>query len=304
MFKPVMDNIYMLSTTDKGNFPSSYCFYIDDEVRTLIDTPLDQNFANLLGNRPLDRIINTHFHKDHSGCNHLFPYAEVYAHPLDAPAMESLEVFCDFYGFNDPVNFAIKPIFLQWLDNLFPSHISCHIEDGQVIDLGKTKLEVIHTPGHTPGHCVFYHREQEMLFSGDIDLTSFGPWYGNVNSNVDDVIASIKKIINLNPRIILSGHKGVINNNVTGRLKKYLDKVYSNEDKILAALSNRPLTLDELSGHKIIYGRWGQPTIMFAFFEKISLEKHLERLIRLGLVIEENGYYETISKSKINTWGR
>ena len=284
MFKQVFDNIYMLSTAETGTFPSSYSFYIDDKVKTLIDTPLDKEFVNLFDNRPLDRIINTHFHKDHSGCNHLFPFAEVYAHPLDTPAMESAHVFSDYYGFNNPAHLAMKELFIQWLNNYSSSHITGYIEDGQIIDLGKTKLEVIHTPGHTPGHCVFYIREQGILFSGDIDLTSFGPWYGNVVSNVDDLIESIKKVINLNPKVILSGHKGVITNNVAARLKKYLDKVYENEEKILTALSAKPLTINELTNCKIIYGRWGKPTMMFAYFEQLSLERHLERLIKLDLV--------------------
>lgn len=290
MFRHVIDNIYIVSTTGEGTFPSSYNFYIDDEVKTVIDTPLDHNFVNFFNDRPLDMILNTHFHRDHSGCNHLFPDAKVYAHNLDIPAMESLDVFCDFYGISAPENLYLKDGFLQWL-NYYPSHITGHIEDGQIIDLGKTKLEVIHTPGHTPGHCIFYNREQEIVFSGDIDLTGFGPWYGNVVSDVDDVIKSIEKTIALNPKMILSGHKGIIETNVATRLKKYLDKVYSNEQKILAALS-KPLTLDELTEHKIIYGRWGKPTIMFSYFEKISLERHLERLIKLGLVYkQDNGCF-------------
>lgn len=299
MFEKIIDNIYMVSTTGTGTFPSSYAFYIDDEIKAIIDTPLDTNFVNFFEDRPLDVILNTHFHRDHSGCNHLFPDAKVYAHSLDSPAMESLEVFCDYYGFNDPDSTHLKEGFLQWL-NYYPSHITGHLEDEQIIDLGKTKLEVIHTPGHTPGHCVFYYREKGLLFSGDIDLTGFGPWYGNVVSDVDEVIKSLEKIIALNPKAILTGHKGFIDTNVTAKLKKYLDKVYSNEQKILAALSE-PLTLDELTDRKIIYGKWGKPTIMFSFFEKISLERHLHRLLKLGLVEKyEDKYFTRQNKSIVS----
>ncbi|NLB87666.1 MAG: MBL fold metallo-hydrolase [Syntrophomonadaceae bacterium] len=300
MFEKIIDNIYIVSTTGTGSFPSSYSIYIDDEIKTVIDTPLDTNFVNFFKDRPVDRIINTHFHRDHSGCNHLFPDAEVYAHDLDSPAMESLDVFCDYYGFNDHDNQHLKEGFLQWL-NYYPSHITGHLKDGQIIDLGKTKLEVIHTPGHTPGHCVLYYREKDLLFSGDIDLTGFGPWYGNAVSDVDEVIKSLEKIIKLDPKTIITGHKGYIDINVTARLKKYLDKVYSNEKKILATLSNKPLTLDELTEHKIIYGRWGKPAILFAFFEKLSLDRHLERLIKQGLVEKyEDKYYVRQNKNIIS----
>lgn len=298
MFTHVFDNVYIVSTGN-GAFPSSYCFYIDDEIKTLIDTPLDHGFVELFQDRPVDLIINTHFHRDHSGSNHLFPEAKVYAHPLDIPAMQSVEIFSDFYGLNEPDNLYLKPGFLEWL-KYKPSHITKPIEDGEIIDLGKTKLEVIHTPGHTPGHCALFDREKGLLFSGDMDLTGFGPWYGNVVSDVDDIIISIEKMIKLGPEIILTGHKGFVDTNVVARLKKYLDKVYINEEKILSALA-RPLTLEELSEHKVIYGRWGQPQILFAFFEKISLERHLERLIKLGLVIKENEHYAISNTRSRNT---
>lgn len=42
------------------------------------------------------------------------------------------------------------------------------LHDGDVLDLGGRKLEVIHTPGHSPGHCCFYERERKYLYSGDL----------------------------------------------------------------------------------------------------------------------------------------
>ncbi len=291
MFAKVLDNIYIVSPTNSGTFPSSYSYYIDDEVKTVIDTPLDSRFIDCFENRPVDLIINTHFHRDHSGGNHLFPNAKIYAHPLDTPAMQSAEVFCEYYGLNEPDNAFLKPGMLGWL-NFKPSHISKHIEDGDIIDLGKTKLEVIHTPGHTPGHCVLYDRGRDVLYSGDIDLTGFGPWYGNAVSNVDDFIRSIEKIIELAPKIILSAHRGIIDKNVVTSLKEYLEKIYINEERILNSLA-KPLTLQELVEKKIIYSRWIEPEALYAFFEKVSLERHLERLIKLGLITFEDGYYRT-----------
>lgn len=41
------------------------------------------------------------------------------------------------------------------------------LADGQVLDLAGVRLEVLHTPGHTPGHCCFWVPEEGALFSGD-----------------------------------------------------------------------------------------------------------------------------------------
>ena len=42
-----------------------------------------------------------------------------------------------------------------------------HLSDGLVLRLAGLDLEVIHTPGHTPGHCCFLIRDEALLFSGD-----------------------------------------------------------------------------------------------------------------------------------------
>jgi len=58
----------------------------------------------------------------------------------------------------------------DWFGILIPTPllpIQEYIVDGQNIPLGNTRLQVIHTPGHTPGGVMFYHPESKVLFSGD-----------------------------------------------------------------------------------------------------------------------------------------
>lgn len=40
--------------------------------------------------------------------------------------------------------------------------------DGDILDLGDRTLQVIHTPGHSPGHCCFYEQDRRWLYSGDL----------------------------------------------------------------------------------------------------------------------------------------
>jgi glyoxylase-like metal-dependent hydrolase (beta-lactamase superfamily II) len=292
VFTRVADQIYMVAPTDQGSFPSSFSFYIDDTIPALIDTPLSswlEVFKASMGNHPVKAILNTHYHRDHTGCNHLFPEAEVFAHPADIPAMVSRDAFIQYYGFDKYADQKLVDDMMSWLQ-WRPCPVHHELEDGQIINLGNIDLTVIHTPGHTPGHCVFYWEKQKMLFSGDIDLTSFGPWYGNVNSDITQLIDSIEKLISLNPQVICSGHKGVIDHNVRGRLQEYLDRLLEKEDCILKALK-KPLTLDELVHRKLVYGRWGKPEDQFYYFEKLSVLIHLRRLIELKQVEEYQGKY-------------
>jgi glyoxylase-like metal-dependent hydrolase (beta-lactamase superfamily II) len=65
--------------------------------------------------------------------------------------------------------------------------------DGDTVQLGETQFEVIHCPGHTPGHVVFFHREAQfaqvgdVLFKGSIGRTDFP------RGNFDQLIHSITK---------------------------------------------------------------------------------------------------------------
>ena len=42
-----------------------------------------------------------------------------------------------------------------------------NLADGQQLDLAGVTLDVLHTPGHTPGHCCFHVPDEGVLFSGD-----------------------------------------------------------------------------------------------------------------------------------------
>lgn len=285
----ITNGIYLISPGKNTIFPYSFFFYIDDEIKTLIDTPLIPQLLQNLEGKKVDRIINTHFHRDHCGSNYLFPEVEVYAHEADSPAMQSVETFSLYYGFDKHGGSEIARKLLPSF-NYQPSRIDGKLVPGEKVKLGKIELEVIHTPGHTPGHCVLFWEEKGLLFAGDIDLTSFGPWYGNEVSDVDQTVQSIEKIIDLKPEIILSGHRGMIQKDTVKELKKYLDKVYVNEEKILKALKT-PKTMEELVDLKIIYGRFKNPEELYAFFEKVSLLKHLERLMRLSIVEYDGRYY-------------
>ncbi len=68
-----------------------------------------------------------------------------------------------------------------------------YIQDGQVLTLAGYEFEVFHTPGHTPGCCCFYVRQEGVLFSGD---TLFANSVGRTDfpgSSTSDLIRSIRE---------------------------------------------------------------------------------------------------------------
>lgn len=79
------------------------------------------------------------------------------------------------------------------------------LHDGDSIDLGKRKLIVIHTPGHSPGHCCFYEADRKYLYSGDLIyrgcLDAFYP-----STDPQKFWKSVRKIQSLEIGRILPGH--------------------------------------------------------------------------------------------------
>ena len=84
-----------------------------------------------------------------------------------------------------------------------------------------------------------------MLFSGDIDLTSFGPWYGNPFSDIDQFVASIRRLIEIAPGCIITSHAGLIRENIRERLLSYLSVIEKRDDIILKLLKE-PHTLEQI----------------------------------------------------------
>lgn len=283
------DRIKFIEAPNGGRFPYCHCLLIEDEIRVLIDSSFGKENLEQLIKKPVDLIVNSHFHEDHILNNYHFPDAAVWAHSLDAPAIRSLDTFLDYYGFKDFDGEQIGWDFIESID-LHASPVHREFEDGDTLDFGHVNLQVIHTPGHTPGHCAFYEDKSGLLFSADIDLSGFGPWYSHICSNLDDFIVSIKKCIELKPQIIVSCHKGIIQEDIPGRLQKYLDVIFRKEEQIVNALQS-PMTLEELTAKQIIYGEKTKLDPFLRVFEKMGAYQHLQRLISLNQVDQSGEVY-------------
>jgi len=129
----------------------------------------------------VEKILITHGHLDHAGGT--FELREKLGIPVEGPHeadkfwIDQLPDNCAKYGF--PPSYPFTPE--RWLN------------DGDTVTVGNEVLEVVHCPGHTPGHVVFISKEHkvamvgDVLFQGSIGRTDFPM------GNHDDLINSIRK---------------------------------------------------------------------------------------------------------------
>jgi glyoxylase-like metal-dependent hydrolase (beta-lactamase superfamily II) len=290
MFTKLLPNLFFVSGEQGGRFPYSNGLMIDSGLKVLVDTGfgLSRREAILEAGK-VDVIINTHFHLDHAYGNKFFPEAQIWAHTLDAPALRSPEQFMAYTGFRglndfpDPLNFPGGPSGRE---------VDRELVDGEVLNFRDVALQVVHTPGHTRGHIALFEPQASLLFSGDIDLSPFGPWYGNVSSDLDEFVGSIKRLIELKPKILVTSHAGIVTDNIAKRLKEYAEKIDLRDEQILQHL-HVSKTISELLDMKIIFHHYPEPQRVYRFFEETMLDKHLQRLKRQEKVsIKSNGKYQ------------
>lgn len=67
-----------------------------------------------------------------------------------------------------------------------------YLEEGDVLKLGETEFQVVHTPGHTPGHVVIYNQDLKIAFVGDVLFRGSVGRTDFPKSNPQDLINSIK----------------------------------------------------------------------------------------------------------------
>ena len=125
-----------------------------------------QEQVNKLTDKPIIAVA-THIHWDHIGGHKYFP--NFYAHGAEINwlngefplAMEQIKGYV-VEDCNLPEGFDVEQYeFFQGM----PAKI---LKDRDIIDIGRRQIEVLHTPGHSPGHMCFYEKDRGYLFTGDL----------------------------------------------------------------------------------------------------------------------------------------
>ncbi len=290
MFK--IDKHITVIDVQRFQYPSCNCLWIDDEVSCLIDTGFGASeHANII-EQELDLIINSHGHIDHCLNNNCFPTSKVLMHQADQAIAQSADKYLEVFGLKalakDP---SWHKLYLQAVQYQSTS-IDGFLEDKQVISLGSTNLQVLHLPGHSPGHCGFLFPEQGFIFTADIDFSTFGPWYANMNSSLTDFLQSIDLLLALKPDYMISGHgEAIIKEDISRRLIAYRDIIYDRERRIVDLLNSGHHSLADIAREYPVYRHPPKPEQIFYIYEQVHVLAHLRHLQELGYVIQEDQHY-------------
>jgi hydroxyacylglutathione hydrolase len=187
-FGPFQENTYILyDETKECIIVDPGCY--DEQERAELAAFIETNRL-----RPV-RLINTHCHIDHVVGNKFV--AEKYKLPLeinelDLPNLNSLMMVAKMYN-------------LQAEPSPAPS---VYLNEGDVVKFGNSVLEILFTPGHSPGSITFYDRGQKFMLAGDVLFKGSIGRTDLPGGHYDTLISSIKdKLFPLgDDYVVYNGH--------------------------------------------------------------------------------------------------
>lgn len=237
----IADSLAVLEIKTEGRaiYP---VFAWDGAHRVLVDTgfpgqePLFEAALEALGfaSSGLTDILLTHQDMDHIGCVKSFiaaaPTCSVLTHWDEAPYLT---------GEKTPVKLAAMEANLDALPEdrrAFAAqfrrgyenrrlHEVVRLSDGAVLPFCGG-IEVIHTPGHTPGHICLYFRRAKVLLTGDALNVSEGRLTGPASQHTQDMalaLQSLRKLLAFDAETVVSYHGGVWRGDVRGALLGLLE---------------------------------------------------------------------------------
>lgn len=147
-FSPIAENSYVLFDETKECVIIDPGCYDDRERGELAD------FIKKNQLKPV-KLLNTHCHLDHVFGNDFVAKKynlKLHAHKNEIPVLDAFLRSAAMYGLNAE-----------------PSpDISVFLDEGDVVKFGNSTLEIVFTPGHSPGSITFYNKEQQFMISGDV----------------------------------------------------------------------------------------------------------------------------------------
>jgi len=288
----IHNNLYFVQGKNRARYPYSNSLLLNNY---LIDTGISAKLLRKLKRSyKIEHVILSHWHEDHISGNHIFPDAQFHCHVLDRPIIEHINEMTRYYNIEqESVGEDLEKMFE--ILGMKDTPINENIEDEQVIEIGDSlQLKILHTPGHTAGHCSFIELSSKIGFLGDIDLTNH-PYYGNIDANLMDFENSIKKLLDMDFDIVVTGHRDPIMDKklIKEKLVNYHAIILEREEGLLTEFSeqNKPIKPSDLRYKNLIYKKYSQFRDFEIIAEELMIEKHFDKLESINKIkFEKNGY--------------
>jgi glyoxylase-like metal-dependent hydrolase (beta-lactamase superfamily II) len=168
--------------------------------------------------------VVTHIHPDHYGAAGELTRvdgAELYLHRLEVPMVnpryleidqlvEEVGRYLEVHGVPDAEADFLKNASRGFRQFVKPATAVLQLDGTEVLELGRRRLRVEWTPGHSPGHVCLFDLESRALVAGDQLLPNASPNIGlhpqSTPNPLDDYLAGLRRLVELRPSVVMPGH--------------------------------------------------------------------------------------------------
>lgn len=294
-----------------------------DKGCLLVDTGMntDESFRSLdeqlrslgLGFEDISLTLITHVHPDHYGLTgrisrvsptrlafHLWEKALIESRYIHFTELqEKMGNFLQSHGIPQQAAAPLKRASMPALDFVTVAWPDEVLYGGETLTFGDLELEVLWTPGHSPGHVCLYEPSKKLFFSGDHILPTVTPnvsYHLQSGSNpLGDYINSLNQIKRLPVSRVLPAHEEMFED-MEQRIEEIIRHHDERKDRILSVIGKTPKTAYQIStklpwntpGHKFLnlsalHQRFAV-TEVIAHLELLRMEAQVERFVRDGIV--------------------
>jgi hydroxyacylglutathione hydrolase len=275
--------IMIIEGANNSKVPFSRSLYINSKDKVLIDTGADPTELRALDDQyGVELVVNTHYHPDHTLHNHLFGDAEKWINPIEFETIQSIEGIARGNGVfqewgHTGVEAMRKQFPKEWVQSL--GEISGTYQYEEEYNFSGVKVNFLHTPGHTKGYSSPYFPEFGVVYVGDFDMTSFGPWYFGSDGDIGEFIASSKLLLELDADIYITGHqKGVFSKQEFELAMNKFIGIIDQRDEIIDKYVRQGMNFEELTNIGIFYPKKMLEVMIMKTWERSGIRKHLQRL--------------------------
>lgn len=295
--KPTIVNVYLVRGGDEWAL-------IDTGMNTGDSKHAIQSIFDSIGvsAASIRKIICTHHHPDHFGASAFLQEltgATLYAHPQEyaksltfAPANRSEEALVFFKSQGIPIErFAHIPSPSEFWSGMYaPAGPDRYLADGDLLHIGDREVEIVWTPGHSPGHCVLYLRREKLMIVGDHLLPKITPhvgyFPGGVPDPLGDFLESQRKVQRFDVDEILPAHGAVYRDHIH-RANQLIQHHHYRMDLMYDVIKAEPAPAYRVAAKSFNFDHDAPLSYQFpATFETLAHLHHMRTLGRATMDVE------------------
>lgn len=295
----ITDTIHVIQGNNRSRSPFANAILILDKTHALMDAgcgpKIMETTARLAG---IDIVITSHSHPDHTAGVHLIQ--EISNPSIAVPEEHAQSISC---ADSLALRFVGKDLAQLWKDyylpvtgfrDFTPTETFTH---GHEFLFGKTRFIALHTPGHLEDHYCLVEPDKKIIIGFDIDLSPFGPWYGNPESDIGQFKKSIAMVNSLPADVYITSHsKPVKGSYISKRMHVYANAFDERDTAILRNMSGSNWwdAEDIVMKSPIYQVDHSEPDRILKYGETQMVLKHIKGLIERGRITQQDGSFRII----------